>query len=307
MTSNRIDFGPSLGALSLEDWLAEVAELVKERGRLHRLGPRHFGVLAEHGRTLLVTFESLQGIFAFSPLAQPMGWDLTRRFGWSSLSLISHGETWFRDTAVCDFFDSLTDEGFFDRFDRVLFYGAGAGAYAAAAYSVAAPGARVLAIQPQATLCTARAGWDQRFPQMRRTDFSSRYGYAPHMIEAAEQVWLVFDPLETEDSMHAALFDAPHVTPLRMRAMGASLQTDLAQMQVLPDLIEQAAAGALTRTSFARANRARRDHLPYLHRLLRLLEREDRDALISRLCHHVTARMDAPRFADRLHKRAVSQ
>jgi hypothetical protein len=306
MTPARIDFGPSLGALPLEDWLAEVSELVREGGGLTRMGPRHFAVLSEHSRTLLVTFESLQGIFALSPLAQPLGWDLTRRFGWSSLSFISHGETWFRDTAVYEHVDSLTDAGFFDRFDSVLFYGAGAGAHAAAAFSVAAPGARVLAIQPQASLSTEVAGWDQRFPQMRRAEFSGRYGYAPHMVEAAAQVWIVFDPLETEDCMHAALFRAPHVTALRMRGMGASLQSDLAQMQVLPDLIAQAAAGTLTRASFARANRARRKHLPYLNRLLRQLEREDRDALALRLCRHVTARMDAPRFAERLQKRAAA-
>jgi hypothetical protein len=42
------------------------------------------------------------------------------------------------------------DDGFFDEFEQVIFYGSGSSGYAAAAFSVAAPGATVIAVQPQA-------------------------------------------------------------------------------------------------------------------------------------------------------------
>ncbi|MEM6889106.1 MAG: phosphoadenosine phosphosulfate reductase [Pseudomonadota bacterium] len=307
MIRPKIDFGPSLGELTLDDWLEEVAELVREDGSLTKLSPRHYAVLSEHGSTLMVSFETLDSILALSPLAQPLGWDMARRLGWSTLSLISRGETWFREESVFEYIDALSDDGFFDEFDTVLFYGAGSGAHAAAAFSVAAPGARVLCIQPQATLDPLRAGWDTRFAHMRRTDFHSRYGYAPDMIDAAEAACVIFDPLEREDAMHASLFHASHVMQLPMHGMGAALASDLWQMGVLHDTIAQTAAGTLTRSGFARALRARRGHLPYLHRLLRRLERDDRDALIQILCRNVTARLEAPRFRQRLKALSAAQ
>ena len=41
--------------------------------------------------------------------------------------------------AVYGFFDQILDDGFFDEFDTIIFYGAGPCGYAATAYSVAAP------------------------------------------------------------------------------------------------------------------------------------------------------------------------
>ena len=50
------------------------------------------------------------------------------------------GDTWFRDNRVYGYFDRLIADGFFEDFDTVIFYGAGSCGYAAAAFSVAAPG-----------------------------------------------------------------------------------------------------------------------------------------------------------------------
>lgn len=307
MRHPEFDFSPSLGERSLEEWHRDVAALLGPADRIDRLGRRHHAVLIRRSDTLVVTFESLAGILALSAVGQPLGWTAARQHSWSSLAFISDGDTWFRDDAVYAEVDRLVDEGFFDGFRRILFYGAGSGGHAAAAYSVAAPGAHVIAIQAQATLDPAVAGWDTRFPQMRRADFTRRYGYAPYMLDAAARAFLVYDPLEREDAMHATLFAAPHVTLLPMPGMGTALQTDLHQMQVLETLIVAAATDRLTPALFARTLRARRTHLPYLHRLLRRLERDERTGLIDRLCRHVTARMDAPRFARHLQARTAAQ
>jgi hypothetical protein len=247
-----------------------------------------------------VTFETIQGIQSLSPKAHPLGWSLVQTHGWSHLGLLSKGDTWFRGAHVYAYFDRLVDDGFFEDFDSVLFFGAGPCGYAAAAYSVVAPGARVLAIQPQATLSPALAGWDRRFTEERRIDFTSRYGYAPDMLEAAARAYVVFDPMQAEDAMHAALYTRPNVTKLHARFMGASLQTDFLQTGVLPELIELAQTGRLTPARFARCLRLRRDHAGYLRRLLAQAETRGGEGLIAMLCHHVTAKMPAPRFAKRL-------
>ncbi|QJF50903.1 phosphoadenosine phosphosulfate reductase [Roseobacter ponti] len=300
MPDAATDFGPSLRDLSKPEWIAEVGDIVDARGWIRPLGARHLATFIEDNSTLLVTFETLQGIQALSPLGHPLGWDLVRDQRWSHLAVMSDGDTWFRDAKVYELFDRLVDEGFFDGFDRVLFFGAGPGGYAAAAFSVAAPGARVLAIQPQATLDPAMTEWDNRFTHMRRTCFTDRYGYAPDMTEACERAFILFDPRVAEDAMHAALFSTPAVTRLRMPNMGAALQTDLLQMGLLTDLIELAGKGMLTPRVFHAMARARRDHLPYLRRLLSRLDADDREPLARRLCANVAARLHAPRFARRL-------
>jgi hypothetical protein len=300
MPDAAIHFSPSLKDLDKKSWIAEVSDLVDENGYLSELGRRHIAAFTEYSATLLVSFETFQGIQALSPLSQPLSWEMIKRHDWSSLTLVSDGDTWFRDPAVYAFFDRLVDDGFFDEFDQVLFYGAGPCGYAAAAYSVVAPGARVLAIQPQASLDPDVAEWDARFVEMRRTDFKRRYGYAPHMLEAADQAYMIYDPFQIEDAMHASLFTLPNVTKLRARNMGASLQSDYVQMEILFDLMEAAAEGSLTPARFGQLTRLRRDHRPYLRRLLVRLEAAGREGLVASLCRNVTSRMGAPRFARRL-------
>ena len=290
----------SLRSLGKKEWIEKVADHVEDKGSLQYLGKRHWSVFTEGDGTLLVTFETLQGIQTLSPEARPLGWDISAPGGWSHLALVSDGDTWFRDHAVYADFDRRVDDAFFDGFDRVVFYGAGPCGYAATAYSVVAPGARVLAIQPQATLDPGLAGWDTRFFEQRRLNFTDRYGYAPDMLEAAGRAYIVFDPCCHEDAMHAALFARPNVSLLRTPNMGTTLQTDLLAMGVLPEMVTAAAQGRLTSARFARLMRARRDHLPYLRRLLNRLERDGREELTRLLCHNVSARMRAPRFARRL-------
>lgn len=296
----EISFGPSLSDYSTSDWMAELAELVEADGSFTRLGKRHLAVFTEQSSTLLVSFETIGGIFALSPKAHPLGWEMVENASWSSLSIVSDGDTWFRNKAVYAYFDRLVDDGFFDEFDRVLFYGAGPCGYAAAAFSVVSPGARILAIQPQATLDAERTEWDTRFPDQRRTDFTDRFGYAPDMLEAAHQVYVVYDPLEMEDAMHASLFTGDNVIPLRMRHGGGALQSDFLNMGILYDLLECALLDRLTLGTFAVFSRARRQHIPYLKRLLARLEDQDRNELMRLLCHNVSARMHAPFFARRL-------
>ena len=300
MTDETPNLETSLADLPKRDWLLAVSAIAGENGFFQQLGKRHFATFLEQGTTLFVTFETIQGMHALSEMAQPMGWEMLRDHGWSSLCLASDGDTWFRDPAIFAYFDRLIDDGFFDEFDTVIFYGAGPCAYAAAAYSVASPGAKVVLIQPQATLDPRVTEWDDRFSDMRIVDFTSRYGYAPEMLDAAEHSFVIYDPRERLDAMHAALFTREGVTKLRMAHMGGALQTDLMEMEQLAPLLLKVEAGTLDRLSFAKLYRARRDYRNYLRNLLSALDAQGRDPLSIILCRNVTGRMRARRFAKRL-------
>lgn len=163
----------------------------------------------------MVTFETVATLRAISPNSHLFGWELFKENGWLHLSIISDGDTCFRDPNVYAYFDRLVDDEFFNDFDQVVFYGAGPRGYAAAAFSVAAPGATVVAIQPQATLDPRVTEWDDRHLKIRRTDFTSLYGYAPDMLDAAEQAYVIYDPYKRLDAAHAAMFTRSNVKTLR--------------------------------------------------------------------------------------------
>ena len=159
------------------------------------------------GDKLFVSFESMSGIEALSETRTPIGFDMVGGAGWSSLSLLSHGDTWFRDPRVYAFFDQLQDDGFFDEFETVLFFGAGPCGYAAGAYSVTAPGARVLMLQPQATLDPRVAEWDDRFAEERRRDFTVDWVHLK-LNDQAQRTVLCKDPFRAYDERVQRLIDS---------------------------------------------------------------------------------------------------
>ncbi len=295
-------FTYDLTGLDRSEWIERVEDLSDRFGDLDPVGPEHSAILIDAGRTLLVTFETVARIRKTNQDQAPIGWQFVRSHGWSSLTILADAETdWFRHPSLFGYFDRLIDDGFFDDFDRVLFYGAGASGYATAAFSVAAPDTRVLAIQPQATLAPDRATWDRRFPQTRRLDFSSRFGFAPMMVETAAQVSIIYDPSVIEDAMHASLFTGANTQQFICPFIGPNAERSFAVMDILIDLIEAAMDDRLTRLSFAELWRARQTHMPYLRTLLyRLDGDEDHQRLLARLCRKVSEQGNRPLFDDKL-------
>ncbi|GAA6187372.1 phosphoadenosine phosphosulfate reductase [Litorivita sp. NS0012-18] len=290
----------SLAGLKKGEWLEQFARIADEAGYVQPLGKRHLAGFVDEGPILLVTFETIQGIQTLSEHAHPIGWNLVQSEGWSHLAVVSDGDTWFRDARIYGYFDRLIDDGFFEDFEKVVFYGTGPCGYAAAAYSVAAPGAAVLAIQPQATLESGMTEWDDRFAHMRRTSFTDRYGYAPDMLDAAEEAFVVYDPTQDLDAMHAALFTRPNVSKLRCRNLGEAIQSHMLEMGVLPDLINAVGQGALDDVYFGEAMRARRTYGPYLRRLMSITDNAERPYLTALVCENVLSRMHGPRFRKKL-------
>lgn len=300
MSDDTIEIFDASEAASDSDWLAIMDEIGEETGYFEMLGSRHSAFFSDHGPMLLVTFETLSGVRAAGGPQMPLGYQIAAPRGWSSLTIFAHEESWYRDHSVWGYFDRLIDDAFFEDFDRVVFYGAGMGGYGAAAFSVAALGATVLALAPQATLATETAEWDRRFLQARRLDFTSRFGYAPDMTEGCGQVFVLYDPAQQVDAVHAALFRGPQVTKLRARNIGRDPQAELARMAVLRPLLDSACAGTLSAQGFYRLWRARRTHPQYLGRLAARVQAMKRPDRLVRTLRAALTQVDHPRLRQAL-------
>ena len=286
-------------SLSEKEWLARMERLGRREGFFTRLGDRHSALFADRETTLIVTFETVEAIRRRQPDEVPLGFSVCETRDWSHLCLIADGDTWYRDQAVYDFFDGLVDDAFFDGYEQVIFFGAGMAGYAAAAFSVAAPGATVILVQPQATLDPSIAGWDTRFAEHRRLNFTDRYGYAPDMTDGAAQVFLIYDPGQTFDAMHAALFRRPQTTYLPCRGMGPDLGSTLLATHILPSVLSAAADGAFDAAMFRTFCRARRNHVPYLRRLINRLDAAGRTRLAEMVAGNAAGRLNDERFRAR--------
>lgn len=277
-----------------EAWFRAMDERCADEGYFEPVGKRHWAWLHDDGPNLLVTFESLESVLA-RPGQLSFGHSVAAPRGWSHLCLISDGETWFRDDRLYRYFDRLVDEGFFEDFDRVVFHGSGPSAHAACAYAVCAPGASVLAVRPRATLDPALTGWDDRFASRRRLDFSSRYGFAPDMVEGAAAVWLVYDPTDRADLGHAALFRGGHVRHLRARHAGARLDEVLETTGMLHALLSKLCDNTLTTADFPRLWRGRRDNTGFLREFLLRVEATQSPRRVWLAAREVNARAALPR------------
>lgn len=300
MNDDSIDIFDAGEAETDADWLAIMDEIGAEAGYFEPLGESHSAFFSDLGPVLLVSFESLAAVRRAGGGQMPLGYQIAAPRGWSSLTIVAHDDTWYRDPAVFGFFDRLIDDAFFEDFDRVVFYGAGMGGYGAAAFSVAAPGCTVLALAPQATLDPELAEWDRRFLGARRLDFGQRFGFAPDMVEGCERAFLVYDPGQQVDAVHAAMFRGPQVFKLRARHIGRDPQAELARMNVLRPLVDAACSGSLDAALFFRLWRGRRDSASYLGRLIGRLQGKEQPARLLRALRLANQRVNHPQLKEAL-------
>lgn len=270
MRGNEISSHQPTSTLDKAARLVRLSEIGRDHGFFRRLSSNQSVLHVEEDSTLIVTFDMLERVVSHAKDSKPLGFELVEQHGHSLLSIMGARQSWFRDPTLFAFFDELTDEGFFDQFDQVLFMGVGPMCgYGALSYSVTAPGAHVLAISPVATLNRDSAPFERRYKEAWSLDFSSRYGYAPLMAEAAEQVSILYDPTDTMSAAHAALFDSTNTTRLKLRHGGMTIGAMLQASGGLMKLARHAVNAPITPQVFARyARPARRGFAPYVGRLM---------------------------------------
>ncbi|RRH73839.1 hypothetical protein [Falsigemmobacter faecalis] len=291
---------PSAPGAASAAWLQHLCDLTETEGFMEPAGPGHHALHLEGGPDLLICFADLPGLSQRAPGDYPTSWKTAREAGWSLLVLISERDAWFRAPPLWEWLDARADEAFFENFDRVLFYGSGPAAHAACAFSAAAPGAFVLALSPVATLDPDLAGWDNRWPEMRRSDFRNRYGYGPDMLRAAARATLIHDPEIPEDAMHSALYRQNFVQRLKMPGAGRAPERILEDCGLLPSFLHGALEGSLSPATFARLWRQRRHSVSWLQgRAARAAGSEQpcREALV--LAHALALSPDQPKLQRR--------
>ena len=99
----------SLSGLSWEEWLERLATEMPPDGYAKSLGALHGAVYIAGKPTLLVSFETFDGMSETSTDAQPIGWQMAKALGWSHLCLTCKGRSWFREGRVYGFFDDLIE------------------------------------------------------------------------------------------------------------------------------------------------------------------------------------------------------
>ncbi|MFM2356173.1 MAG: hypothetical protein RLZZ528_1909 [Pseudomonadota bacterium] len=273
-----------------DDAWAEIARGLAGPEGFYRDNGMHSFLFIPRGRTLVVTFDNLDIAMGKREERRPWGFAFIERQGWSMLGVMANGWTWYRDPWVAAEFDRLAAEGFFARFDRVVFYGASMGGYAAAAFVAACPGADVVTISPQSTLDRALVPWETRYRMAWDRDFSGKYGDAAVASDAARRVTILFDPYEALDAGHVNRFSGGNVMKLRTPLMGHRLGSSLNQMGILTPVILSALDGSLTETGFYRALRARREFPRYQRELFQKAVARGRKGLARRVAAWVLAR-----------------
>jgi hypothetical protein len=153
----------------------------------------------------------------------------------------------------------------------------------------------VVVVRPRATFDPTVTGWDDRHAHLRRLDFSSRYGYAPDMIDGASALWMIYDPAIKADLVHAALFRGPHVHHLRARYAGDRLEDVLASIGILPRLLTEACEGTLTRHLFTRLWRRRMRNMLFLKEFLSRTEALQNQRRLWVVCRVIAGRANIAR------------
>lgn len=262
------------------------------------LDESHYIRFRRRGPCLLVSFEPEYGASALADCPSRFD-DLCEDMQWSTLTLLSRGDTWFRAPEVIQFFDALVDGTLLDQFGDVLFYGQGSGGHGALSFALTAPGARVLALAPHFGFGIAEAPQDDRFAPPSDVDFTTRYGLVPENLDAAQSVWLLYDPNTPQDRAHVTALKTAQVHLLACRNMGSDIEAGLTDLGLLEDVILRAMEDDLSLSGFYRALRARRDDPAWLRRLIaRLIERE-RPLLEALAVRNVAERTGRQRYARR--------
>ena len=275
--------GAPTGTASDEDWAGLARRLAGPFGFFTDNGIHSFLYVPRDPSVLVVTFDNLDIAMTKRADRRPWGFEFVEKQGWSMLGVMAAGWTWYRDYWAQGEFDRLARDGFFQRFDRVVFYGASMGGYAAAAFSAACPGADVVTISPQSTLDKSVVPWETRYRTVWDKDFSGKYGDAARASRAARRVTILFDPYEPLDAAHARRFQGANVVALRAPLMGHRLGSSLLQMGILSPIILEALAGSLTGAEFYRLLRARRDFPRYQRELFERAVARGRPGLARRV------------------------
>ncbi|QUS35473.1 glycosyltransferase family 2 protein [Falsirhodobacter algicola] len=258
-------------------------------------GPENALMFIPGSTRLVVTFDNISTV-RDDVQREPWGMKfLHETLGCSVLGVMATITNWYRQDFVHDAFESLQKQGFFDRFDEVLFYGASMGGFGALTYARCVPGARVLAIAPQTTLDRDILPNETRWGWTRKLDWNGRFGDAAEAgaLDKAADVVVISDPYFAPDVAQVTRLDGPAIRHLRMPFFGHQLPNAFVNMGIMKTLVTSILDGDLTDARFYKMLRARRDLDRFQHDILMEAEQRGHLTLAVKVCDYTLKKRNA--------------
>lgn len=239
--------------------LKQAAEKAQEQGFAKALS-RHVLLHYERSSTLVVSFDNMKSRDAKGQI-YPWAYGFVENLGHSHLGVIMQRRCdWFRQPDLEDYFDTLRAKGFFDQFERVIFYGASMGGYGALSYAAAVPGSDVVVFSPQTSLDPNVVPFETRYRDAyARGNWSNpQYGDAMESAKTARRVTVFADPTHRLDAAHVGRLDPANLVFARCPSAGHNPARLMKFMGCLGDVVQKAFDGTLTEQGFSEIWRAHR-------------------------------------------------
>ncbi|MGB0498348.1 MAG: hypothetical protein ACPGID_08415 [Rubricella sp.] len=243
-------------------WLDDLSPGGTGQG-FYEKGLRHSFLHVRRARPqLLVTFDNLSNVGDRSMGRLPWAYKFAADNHLNYLGVYAHVANWYRAPELIARLERLRDDGFFEGYERVVFTGSSMGAFAALVFSGLAPGAHVLAFNPQTTLDPGKVPWEERFANGRRQDWTLPYSDAAGALGSAARVSVFYDPYFAPDHKHYQRIEGPNVTPFRCWFSNHKSAVFLRKIGGLKPVMEAGVFGEIDPAAFYRAYRERR-RLPW--------------------------------------------
>ena len=245
--------------------------------------PAHCVCFYPRSDTLLVTFDHV-GSLTIKQGRLPWAFGLAEKLGWSHLGNMTKQNDWFRHKSMFATYRTMRKEGFFESFDEVVFLGASMGGYAACAFSVVSPGARVVAFSPQSTLRRDLVPFETRFHNGRKLgDWTGPWVDSAHTVEKAKNVKLFYDPHFTGDAAHAARYKGGHIEHYPAPYLGHKVPTGLKAIGQFEPIVLAAVQDDLTQAKYRTLLRDRRREPLHALRVLKRAQKRGHNDLVKRV------------------------
>ncbi|WP_299845604.1 glycosyltransferase family 2 protein [uncultured Roseovarius sp.] len=211
---------------------------------------------------LLVTFDNLSNVGDTSVEREPWAFKYAQDEQISHLGIMAHVSDWYRDPDLIARMKQLAKDGFFDRYDRVVFAGVSMGGYAAIAYGSLVPGAHVVSVNPQSTLNPDLVPWETRYENGQRQDWTLPLGDAAKLTKKLGRVNIFYDPYHELDQQHVDRFSGDNIRVFNCWFSNHKTAVFLRKIDALKPVMNHCIFDELTDLEFYRLYRARR-YLPW--------------------------------------------
>ncbi|WP_170784410.1 hypothetical protein [Ruegeria lacuscaerulensis] len=228
---------------------------------------------------LVVSFDNIANASDLSFAREPWGWKFFRDEGWSHMGVFARTKAWYRDPEILSYFENKAAQGFFGRFDRVVFAGASMGGFGALTFSQLVPGAHVIAFNPQTTLDERLVPWETRYRFGRVQDWDLPLSDAAQTVGAAGRAYVFYDPFFDLDRKQVERLQGDNVLLLKTWFSNHFAAPMLRKLDILKPVMLGAMDGTLEPEGFYKMMRARR-RLPLFMRGIESMAGDRHDALV---------------------------